>query len=129
MPLAARMRPERLEDVIGQSKLLEEGTPLRRVIENKDAASTSLILWGPPGVGKTTLARLIATSRGSAFRQLSAISAGVKEVREVVDEAKKNALYGSKTVLFLDEIHRFTKSQQDSLLPSVEAGDVQLVAA
>ena len=129
MPLAARMRPERIDDVVGQTSLLEQGTPLRRLIESKDAGSASLILWGPPGVGKTTLARLIASTRGSSFRQLSAISAGVKEVREVVDEAKKNALYGSKTVLFLDEIHRFSKSQQDSLLPSVEAGDVQLIAA
>ena len=129
MPLAARMRPERIDDVVGQASLLHQGTPLRRLIDSKDAGSASLILWGPPGVGKTTLARLIASTRGSSFRQLSAISAGVKEVREVVDEAKKNALYGSKTVLFLDEIHRFSKSQQDSLLPSVEAGDVQLIAA
>ncbi len=129
MPLAARMRPERIQDVFGQAKLLRPGTPLRRLIESKDAGSTSLILWGPPGVGKTTLARLIASTRGASFRQLSAISAGVKEVREVIEEAKKNSLYGSKTVLFLDEIHRFSKSQQDSLLPSVESGDVQLVAA
>lgn len=129
MPLAARMRPERIEDVFGQTSLLEEGTPLRRLIASKDAGSNSLILWGPPGVGKTTLARLIASTRGSSFRQLSAISAGVKEVREVIDEAKKNSLYGTKTVLFLDEIHRFSKSQQDSLLASVESGEVQLVAA
>jgi putative ATPase len=129
MPLAARMRPERLEDVLGQTKILGEGTPLRRLIETKDSGSTSLVLWGPPGVGKTTLARLIASTRGSSFKQLSAISAGVKEVREVVEEAKKNSLYGAKTVLFLDEIHRFSKSQQDSLLPSVESGDIQLIAA
>lgn len=129
MPLAARMRPERIEDVLGQAKILADGTPLRRLIESKDAGSTSLLLWGPPGVGKTTLARLIASTRGAGFKQLSAISAGVKEVREVVEEAKKSALYGTKTVLFLDEIHRFTKSQQDSLLPSVESGDIQLVAA
>ena len=129
MPLAARMRPDRIEDVLGQASLLAEGTPLRRLIQGKDAGATSLILWGPPGVGKTTLARLIASTRGSSFRQLSSISAGVKEVRQVIEEAKSNALYGSKTVLFLDEIHRFTKSQQDSLLPSVESGDVQLVAA
>ena len=129
MPLAARMRPERIEDVLGQAKILADGTPLRRLIESKDAGSTSLVLWGPPGVGKTTLARLIASTRGAGFKQLSAISAGVKEVREIVEEAKKSALYGTKTVLFLDEIHRFTKSQQDSLLPSVESGDIQLVAA
>lgn len=129
MPLAARMRPERLDDVLGQQKILGEGTPLRRLIESKDSGSTSLVLWGPPGVGKTTLARLIATTRGSSFKQLSAISAGVKEVREVVEEARKNAVFGTKTVLFLDEIHRFSKSQQDSLLPSVESGDIQLVAA
>ena len=129
MPLAARMRPERVEDVYGQSQLLSDGTPLRRLIDSKDSGAVSLILWGPPGVGKTTLARLVASTRGSSFKQLSAISAGVKEVREVIDDAKKNALYGLKTVLFLDEIHRFSKSQQDSLLPSVESGDVQLVAA
>jgi putative ATPase len=129
MPLAARMRPERIEDVLGQANILADGTPLRRLIESKDAGSTSLVLWGPPGVGKTTLARLIASTRGAGFKQLSAISAGVKEVREIVDEAKKSALYETKTVLFLDEIHRFTKSQQDSLLPSVESGDIQLVAA
>ena len=129
MPLAARMRPERLEDVLGQTEIIGEGTPLRRLIETKDSGSTSLVLWGPPGVGKTTLARLIASTRGSSFKQLSAISAGVKEVREVVEEAKKNSLYGAKTVLFLDEIHRFSKSQQDSLLPSVESGDIQLIAA
>jgi putative ATPase len=123
------MRPERLDDVLGQQKILGEGTPLRRLIESKDSGSTSLVLWGPPGVGKTTLARLIATTRGSSFKQLSAISAGVKEVREVVEEARKNAVFGTKTVLFLDEIHRFSKSQQDSLLPSVESGDIQLVAA
>jgi len=129
MPLAARMRPERLEDVLGQTEIIGEGTPLRRLIETKDSGSISLVLWGPPGVGKTTLARLIASTRGSSFKQLSAISAGVKEVREVVEEAKKNSLYGAKTVLFLDEIHRFSKSQQDSLLPSVESGDIQLIAA
>ncbi len=129
MPLAARMRPERIEEVLGQSNILGEGSPLRRLIESKDSGSTSLILWGPPGVGKTTLARLIANTRGSSFKQLSAISAGVKEVRDVVEEAQKSTLYGLKTVLFLDEIHRFSKSQQDSLLPSVEAGDIQLIAA
>jgi putative ATPase len=123
------MRPERLEDVLGQTEIIGEGTPLRRLIETKDSGSISLVLWGPPGVGKTTLARLIASTRGSSFKQLSAISAGVKEVREVVEEAKKNSLYGAKTVLFLDEIHRFSKSQQDSLLPSVESGDIQLIAA
>ena len=129
MPLAARMRPERLEDVMGQQSILGDGTPLRRLIESKDGGATSLVLWGPPGVGKTTLARLIASTRGSNFKQLSAISAGVKEVREVVEEARKNSIFGIKTVLFLDEIHRFSKSQQDSLLPSVESGDIQLVAA
>jgi putative ATPase len=123
------MRPERLEDVLGQTEIIGEGTPLRRLIETKDSGSISLVLWGPPGVGKTTLARLIASTRGSSFKQLSAISAGVKEVREVVEEARKNSLYGAKTVLFLDEIHRFSKSQQDSLLPSVESGDIQLIAA
>ena len=129
MPLAARMRPERLEEVLGQASIVAEGSPLRRLIESKDAGATSLILWGPPGVGKTTLARLVASTRGTGFKQLSAISSGVKEVREVIEEAKRNALYGSKTVLFLDEIHRFSKSQQDSLLPSVESGDIQLIAA
>ncbi len=130
MPLAARMRPESLDEVLGQKNALGEGSPLRRMIENIDGGSISVILYGPPGVGKTTLARLIANARGSSFRSLSAITAGVKEVREVIEEAQKNStLFAKQTVLFLDEIHRFSKSQQDSLLPSVESGAIVLVAA
>ncbi|WP_282825402.1 replication-associated recombination protein A [Gulosibacter sediminis] len=131
-PLAARMRPRDLDEVVGQEHLLRPGSPLRRLAsaEAADNAGTSVILWGPPGTGKTTIAQALANSGGRRFVQLSAISAGVKDVRAVMDEAlRQRDFYDEGTVLFLDEIHRFTKAQQDALLPGVEQGWVTLVAA
>jgi putative ATPase len=127
-PLAVRMRPQTLDEVVGQQHLLGPGTPLRRLIE--DDVPLSVILHGPPGTGKTTLAYLIASSTKRRFRELSAVTAGVKDVRQVVEEAKR-ALgeTGAQTVLFIDEVHRFSKTQQDALLPSVENRWVTLVAA
>jgi putative ATPase len=131
-PLAVRMRPASLEEVAGQSHLLRPGSPLV-TLANPDAANTiatSVILWGPPGTGKTTLAQAIARSSGRRFVELSAVTAGVRDVREVMQEAlTQRDLYGQSTILFLDEIHRFTKAQQDALLPGVENGWVVLIAA
>lgn len=129
-PLAARLRPTSIEQVVGQSKALAAGSALRRLITTDTARSTSILVWGPPGTGKTSIASLLASTKGMKFVQLSAISAGVKEVREVIEQAKADlSLYQQQTVLFLDEIHRFSKSQQDSLLPAVEAGWVLLISA
>ena len=130
-PLAARLRPRRLGEIAGQEKLLRSGSPIRRLLDTAASGSaTSVILWGPPGTGKTSIAQVIALESKSRFEQLSAISAGVKEVRGVIDRARDDAaLYHQHTVLFLDEIHRFSKAQQDSLLPAVEAGWVTLIAA
>lgn len=131
-PLAVRMRPRTLDDVVGQQHLLRPGGPLRVLAGGADSAAgpVSVILWGPPGTGKTTLAQAIAASSGRRFVELSAVTAGIKDVRTVMQRALDDRdLYGLSTVLFLDEIHRFTKAQQDALLPGVENGWVTLVAA
>ena len=131
-PLAVRMRPTSLDEVAGQRHLLKPGSPLVNLARDAtgESGSVSVILWGPPGTGKTTLAQAIAHSSGRRFVELSAVTAGVKDVRQVMDEARSTRdLYGISTVLFLDEIHRFTKAQQDALLPGVENGWVILVAA
>jgi putative ATPase len=125
-PLAARMRPATLDEVVGQDHLLGPGAPLRRLVEG--GGTTSVLLWGPPGSGKTTIARLIATGR--RFVEMSAVTAGVKDVRRAIDDAKERlGLGGEGSVLFVDEVHRFNKSQQDALLPGVEAGLVTFVGA
>lgn len=131
-PLAVRMRPRSIDQVRGQEASLRPGSPLRRLIEGASGAAgpMSAILWGPPGTGKTTLAHLVALAADRKFVELSAINAGVKDVRAVIDAAKQDrALYGRATVLFLDEIHRFSKAQQDALLPAVENRLIILVAA
>jgi putative ATPase len=131
-PLAVRMRPRSLDEVAGQRHLLTPGSPLVSLASDKtgERGSVSVILWGPPGTGKTTLAQAIAHSSGRRFVELSAVNAGVRDVRAVMEEALSNRdLYGVSTVLFLDEIHRFSKAQQDALLPGVENGWVILVAA
>ncbi|PJJ72309.1 putative ATPase [Diaminobutyricimonas aerilata] len=131
-PLAVRMRPTSLDEVAGQRHLLRPGSPLVALASGTEAqrGSTSVILWGPPGTGKTTLAQAIAHSSGRRFVELSAVTAGVRDVRQVMEQAMSDRdLYGTSTVLFLDEIHRFTKAQQDALLPGVENGWVILVAA
>jgi putative ATPase len=126
-PLAVRMRPATLDEVVGQDHLLQPGSPMRRMVEGSGAAS--VILYGPPGTGKTTLASLISQATGRRFEALSALSAGVKEVRAVIDVARRAAAHGEQTVLFIDEVHRFSKTQQDALLSAVENRVVLLVAA
>lgn len=126
-PLAVRMRPATLAEVVGQQHLLGPASPLRRLVEGSGAAS--VILYGPPGTGKTTLASLISHATGRRFEALSALTAGVKEVRAVIDEARRAAVHGRQTVLFIDEVHRFSKTQQDALLAAVENRVVLLVAA
>ncbi|MBA2608600.1 MAG: replication-associated recombination protein A, partial [Actinobacteria bacterium] len=127
-PLADRLRPKTLDEIVGQTHLLGSGRPLRALIE-ADRLS-SVILWGPPGTGKTTLARVIATATNRAFVPLSAVTAGVKDVRDTVDGARQLlAEHGRPTILFLDEVHRFNKAQQDALLPSVEDGTLTLIGA
>lgn len=126
-PLAVRMRPATLDEVVGQQHLLGPASPLRRLVEGSGAAS--VILYGPPGTGKTTLASLISHATGRRFEALSALTAGVKEVRAVIDDARRAAVHGRQTVLFIDEVHRFSKTQQDALLAAVENRVVLLVAA
>jgi putative ATPase len=126
-PLAVRMRPVSLDEVVGQDHLLQPGSPLRRLVEGSGMASA--ILYGPPGSGKTTLASLVSQATGRRFEALSALSAGVKEVRAVIDVARRAAAHGEQTVLFIDEVHRFSKTQQDALLSAVENRVVLLVAA
>ena len=129
-PLAVRMRPRSLDELVGQSHLLTPGSPLRRLIAGGRGATSSVILFGPPGTGKTTLAYLVARAHNRRFVELSAVSAGVKEVRAVVDQARHAlSVSGQETVLFIDEVHRFSRSQQDSLLPAVENRWVTLIAA
>lgn len=126
-PLAERMRPKTLNEVIGQPHLTREGEILRQIIKNKQPVS--LILWGPPGSGKTTLARIIATEVDADFIELSAVTAGMADVRKVIEQAKANQQLGKQTVLFVDEIHRFNKAQQDAFLPHVESGLITLIGA
>ena len=126
-PLAERMRPRSLDEFFGQTHLLAPGKPLRLQIENDD--SSSLIFWGPPGVGKTTLAKIIANVTSASFIEFSAVLSGIKEIKQVMVEAEKAADFGSRTILFVDEIHRFNKAQQDAFLPYVERGSIRLIGA
>jgi putative ATPase len=127
IPLAERLRPTSLDQVIGQPHLLGPGKPLRLAFAS--GQPHSMILWGPPGVGKTTLARLMARHFQADFIQISAVLAGVKEIRESVERAKANQRTGSRTILFVDEVHRFNKAQQDAFLPHVESGLVTFIGA
>lgn len=126
-PLAARLRPKTLEEYVGQTHLLGKGKVLRRLIENDQISS--MIFWGPPGVGKTTLARIIANTTKAAFIDFSAVTSGIKEIRSVMQKAEENRRYGEKTIVFVDEIHRFNKAQQDAFLPFVEKGSIILIGA
>ena len=126
-PLAARMRPLTLEEFAGQKHLIGEGKILRRLIAS-DAIS-SMIFWGPPGVGKTTLAQIIAGQTRAAFINFSAVTSGIKEIRQVMNQAEENRIYGGRTIVFVDEIHRFNKAQQDAFLPYVEKGSIILIGA
>ena len=127
-PLAERLRPHTLDDYVGQRHLVGEGAVLRKMIESKHISS--FILWGPPGVGKTTLAQIVARTLDVPFYTLSAVTSGVKDVRDVIQRAQSNRFFNSASpILFIDEIHRFSKSQQDSLLGAVEKGIVTLIGA
>ena len=126
-PLAARLRPETLDDFVGQRHLLGPGKVLRRLIESDGVSS--MIFWGPPGVGKTTLAHIIAQRTKSTFIEFSAVTSGVKEIRAVMQQAEENRRFGERTIVFVDEIHRFNKAQQDAFLPFVEKGSIILIGA
>ena len=126
-PLAARLRPRDLDEFVGQRHLLGEGKILRRLIEGDNIGS--MIFWGPPGVGKTTLARIIAHRTKSRFVDFSAVTSGIKEIKQVMEDAEKGRRFGEKTILFVDEIHRFNKAQQDAFLPFVEKGSIILIGA
>ncbi len=126
-PLASRLRPQRLEDYVGQEHLLGEGKVLRQLIDQDEVPS--MIFWGPPGVGKTTLARIIAARTQAQFIDFSAVTSGIREIREVMDRAESGRMLGERTILFVDEIHRFNKAQQDAFLPFVERGSIVLIGA
>ncbi len=126
-PLASRMRPKKLSEVVGQTHLIGEGKLLRRMIESDHISS--MIFWGPPGVGKTTLARIIANETKSEFITFSAVTSGIKEIKKVMEDAKRNKRLGVRTIVFVDEIHRFNKAQQDAFLPFVEKGSIVLIGA
>ena len=127
LPLAARLRPRTLDEFVGQKHLLGEGKVLRRIIESDKIGS--MIFWGPPGVGKTTLARIIAGRTKANFIDFSAVTSGIKEIKQVMEQAEKGRRFGAKTILFVDEIHRFNKAQQDAFLPFVEKGSIILIGA
>ena len=126
-PLASRMRPRNLTEFAGQTHLIGEGKLLRKMIESDNISS--MIFWGPPGVGKTTLARIIAHETKSEFITFSAVTSGIKEIKKVMEDAENNKRLGIKTIVFVDEIHRFNKAQQDAFLPFVEKGSIFLIGA
>src|SRR6266404_1568728 len=126
-PLAERMRPRTLDEFVGQEQILGHGKPLRSQIERDDPGS--MIFWGPPGVGKTTLAKIIAKITKAEFIEFSAVLAGIKEIKAVMADAEKAQQFGTRTIVFVDEIHRFNKAQQDAFLPHVEKGNIRLIGA